>query len=934
MPFSIKLVLSVVLLSNVFYACGQEKNPPPDALGAKDAAAPETGRDAPDGSTARADAGVASLDGPSHVDGRWPGMTDGALVPADALVRDGAGDRAADTGTSDVVDAAAGKADVFVVDANLARDLAGPQPSICHGRRTNLTEDPMNCGACGNVCAAYCSEGVCADACQLPLKSAGSGVCADPRSDPRNCGGYSCNAAQACQDGGCVSVCKIGEALCGGACVVLSTDNKNCGSCGQVCPTGTGCAAGVCLPCKILFPALPVVDAPEGPTGVLTADLDGDGKLDLVATSGGGVGTFLGNGDGTFAAERRIAANVVGPMAAADVDGDGKIDVLAVSPEGDAIVALPGLGDGSFGPSRSTPVSVSVSGKPLLADFNADGRMDVAMIGAGASVNVLLGTTGFDWAPAKNHGLGSAVTLMDEGDLDGDGKLDLVVASASDGRIYALSGVGDGTIKAPQVLASMAGLSDLALGDLDNDGKAEIVLDVNGEVWVLRRSASGDYPKGSAGIAVPKAQGPLLLADVDSDDRLDVVVGSIPGGSDVHVLRSASYGRSLQSRQVTPVGQMDAMAVGDVNGDGRLDLVMANRSAKALGVFLGLGQGMFRASGMQGGDSVPDGWIVGDLDQDGLDDILGHKSGYKLLSIFSGMFGWGMEQTWDIPAEAGSVFGLADLNGDGKQDIVIGSSKAKNIFFLMSSADHYNRTLTNFDSMMNALVLGDWNGDGKLDFAAASQSASDVTVVPGQGGTSLGIATHYPVPSGPSQIFAVDLDGDGKKDLLVAGSGSVSYLASQGDGTFAAAKSISSVGGWIELGDFDENGIVDFAALGLRDGTGPAIGVFLGLGGGAFAPTAMVPYDSLAEVSQFSVGDVDGDGHLDMMLPGSSGNRITFWLGRGDGTFGQPTAPHPMSKNARLADLDHDGRADLIVYDRNGFDVLNAPRDCARRLSP
>ncbi len=927
MPSSIKLVLSAVLLSNAFYACGQEEESPRDALGTDDATAPEAGRASPDGSAAPADAGLAAIDGRTQADAPWPGMTDGSLVPADALARDASGDRAADTGTSDVLDAAAGKSDVIVVDANLARDLAGPQPSVCHGRRSNLTEDPMNCGACGNVCAAYCSEGVCADACQLPLKSAGSGVCADPRSDPRNCGGFSCNAAQVCQDGACVRMCELGEALCKGACVVLSTDNENCGSCGQVCPTGTGCASGVCLPCKILFPALPVVAPTEGSTGVLTADLDGDGKLDLI-TSGGGIGTFLGGGDGTFAAERRIAADVVEPMAAADVDGDGKVDVLAVSSGGDAIVVLPGLGDGSLGPARSTPVSAS--GKPLTADFDADGRMDVAIIGAGTLVNVLLGTTGFDWGPAKSYGLESAVTLMDKGDLDGDGKLDLVVAGTSDGRIYALHGEGDGTFKASQLLQTVAGLSALAVGDLNNDGKAEIVLDVNHEVWILRRSASGDYPKGSAGIAVSNAQGPLILADVDDDDRLDVVVGSIPRGSELYVLLSANYGRSLHSPQVTTVGEMDAMAVGDVNGDGRLDLVMANRSAKALGIYLGLGQGTFRALGMQGGDSVPAGWIVGDLDQDGLADILGHKTGYKLLSIFSGMFGWGLEQTWDIPAEAGSVFGMADLNGDGKPDIVIGSNKAKNLFFLMSSPEYYDRTLTNFDTMMDALVLGDWNGDGKIDFAAASRSASDVTVVLGRGGSSLGSATHYPVPSGPGQIFAVDMDGDSKKDLLVAGSGSVSYLASQGDGTFAAAKSLSSAGKWIEVGDFDENGIIDFAALGLRDGTSPAIGVFLGLGGGTFAPPAMVPYDSLAEVSQFSVGDVDGDGHLDMMLPGSSYNRITFWLGRGDGSFDQPATPYPTSRNARLADMDYDGRADLIVFDNNGFDVLNAPRDCAR----
>jgi hypothetical protein len=79
-----------------------------------------------------------------------------------------------------------------------------------------------------------------------------------------------------------------------------------------------------------------------------------------------------------------------------------------------------------------------------------------------------------------------------------------------------------------------------------------------------------------------------------------------------------------------------------------------------------------------------------------------------------------------------------------------------------------------------------------------------------------------------------------------------------------------------------------------------------------------------------TVGDVDGDGHLDMMLPGSSGNSITYWLGRGDGSFGQPTTPFAMPRSARLSDLDHDGRADLILFSQDGFSVLKSPNDCAR----
>ncbi len=924
---STKLVMSLVLLASVFCACGQEKKVQSDALVLADAAAPEAGGGAFDGSAVLADANLDAHAGPTQVDAPWTGMTDGSLVSADGLGRDTFGDRAADRGAGDAPDVGAGKVDAVVVDANLGRDLVGPRPSTCFGRRTNLTEDPMNCGACGNVCEATCSEGVCTEACQLPLKQIGSGVCADPRSDPRNCGGFGCNAAQVCQEGRCETMCELGKALCAGDCVILAMDNKNCGSCGHVCPAGTGCTSGGCLSCGLLFPALPALAAPEKPSSVVSADLDGDGKLDLV-TLGEGIATFLGKGDGTFAAERRLAADVVGQLAAADVDGDGKLDVLAASSARDAIVVLPGSGDGLFGPAHSTPVSAA--GKPLVADLNADGRVDVAVLGADNAVKILLGAAGFAFAPATSYGLDSPVTLLESGDLDGDGKADLVVAGVKDGRIHALFGVGDGTFKAPQLLQTVEGLSALAVGDLNNDGKADIVVDANNQVVVLQRPAN-HYPQGRAGISVPKAQGPLILADVDADDRLDVVVGSAPRGTDVHVLLSSSYGRVLGLPQTTTVGEMDAIALGDFDGDGRLDVARASRMSEGVRIFLGLGQGIFRGVGVEAGAALS-GLIVADLDQDGLDDILGHKTGYNLLSIFTGKYRWDSEQQWDIPADAGSVFAVADLNGDGRQDIAIGSNRAKNLCLVLSKADGSHTTgLYNFDTMMDALVLGDWNGDGKIDYAAASRAASDVTVVQGQGGNGYGDATHYPVPSGPGQIFAVDMDGDGKKDLLVAGSGSVSYLASKGDGTFATAKSISDAGIWAEVGDFDENGIVDVAVLGLReDVLSPAIGVLLGSGGGAFAAPKLYPYDDRAEVSDFSVGDVDGDGHLDLMLPGSRTNGITYWLGRGDGSFAQASAPGAPYTPARLADLDHDGRADLILFDQNGFSVLKAPRDCAR----
>lgn len=885
--------------------------------GAKDAVPP-------DASTAPHDAGIADTRPGSEANGPTtdvhPVSDGGAGDGPDAVV-------AADTAL--LGDATVAELDV-AADARETTPV-GPRPAVCGGKATNLSEDPSHCGDCATVCSFndYCSGGVCSDKCGASLLPV-SRACVDPLtsasvcSRPQSSWFETCDANQVCKGGVCVAVCDAGQTMCNGTCATLASDNRNCGTCGHACASGTSCMYGICMPCKSLLPYPPFIPA-KAPGQVAIVDLNGDRKPDLL-TSGSGLGVFLGNGDGSFGAERRFDSQG-GAATVLDFDGDGKLDL--VQPATAAVIVRPGLGDGTFGIERSYPVP-SV-GRLAVVDLNRDGFLDVVVAGGKKSVYVLLGTSDHQLSAATSITLEGNSDYLAVGDLDGDGFPDAAVADSQSAYVAILFGNGDGTFKATS-LTVRAGISDVAAGDLDDDGKAELVVVESGSVRVFYSTGPGLFLERGSGISV--ASGSLLLTDLNGDDRPDVVV---TGGSTVRVLPSEVYGRTFAAVRSIDVGDYKGLAVGDVNGDGRPDLVTADSSNGKISMLLGNGPGTFARPTLRKLSDYPSGLVFGEVDGDGKPDIVLRRTGMFLISVFGSRSGYGVEQTWTIPSSAGSVIGVADLDGDGVGDIVLGNSKEKSIVFLLSLKGFSTTTNYSYDGMMAALALADFNGDGKIDFASVNADTKDVTVVAGKGNANMGTSIHYAVPGAPTQIAAVDIDGDGKLDLVMpdAAGRAITILPGVGDGTFGTARSVSTGGAsWIEMGDFDGNGIVDVAALGATDSaTGKsAVAVLLGTGGGAFATSKTYPYDG--SPNSFSVGDIDGDGHVDLMFPNLNNDAMTFRLGRGDGTFAAPTAPYllPLTLGtARLQDLDRDGVADIVMLDSSyngGLGIIYGIKDC------
>ena len=325
-----------------------------------------------------------------------------------------------------------------------------------------------------------------------------------------------------------------------------------------------------------------------------------------------------------------------------------------------------------------------------------------------------------------------------------------------------------------------------------------------------------------------------------------------------------------------------SVAVGDFNGDGILDLAVANYEYSETGsvtVLLGNGDGTFSPTA-----SNP-------------------SAGEGAISIAVG-----------------------DFNGDGIPDLAIANFRSYTITILLGSGDgSFTATASSLGTgeYPSYVAIGDFNGDGIPDLAVANSGDSSVKIFLGKGdGTFKSISPVSKTGADPVSIGVGDFNGDGVLDLAVLSgnrnsqvSDTVTILLGYGDGTFRAAASSPEAGLYstsMAVADLNGDGILDLAIVNLR---GNSATVLLGNGDGTFSPTASSPSAGSAPIS-IAVGDFNGDGIPDLAVVNNDTDSVTILLGNGDGTF-SPTAYKPLTGDRpnfiATGDLTGSGISDLAV---------------------
>jgi hypothetical protein len=407
-------------------------------------------------------------------------------------------------------------------------------------------------------------------------------------------------------------------------------------------------------------------------------------------------------------------------------------------------------------------------------------------------------------------------------------------------------------------------------------GSAGFTLTVNGTGFasgaVVNWNGSG---RTTTIVSVSRLTASILPSDIANAGTASVtVVNPSPGGGTSNVVffevtapsSSIALGApSAFGAGISPV----AAAVGDFNGDGKLDLAVANQGSNNVSVLLGNGDGTFRAAVSYGTGQFPYSVAVG------------------------------------------------DFNRDGKLDLAVANFDSNSVSVLLGNGDGTFRAAVSYGtgSGPHSVAVGDFNRDGKLDLAVANQASNDVSVLLGNGDGTFQTAVSYWAGSEPQSVAVGDFNGDGKLDLTVADAASlnVSVLLGNGDGTFQAAVNYGAGSGpqLVVVGDFNGDGKLDLA---VANGVSNNVSVLLGNGDGTFH--AAVDYGTGSEPRSVAVGDFNGDGKLDLAVGNFSSNNVSVLLGNGDGTF-QAAANYGAGSPASVAvgDFNDDGRLDLAVAD-------------------
>jgi hypothetical protein len=341
---------------------------------------------------------------------------------------------------------------------------------------------------------------------------------------------------------------------------------------------------------------------------VAIADLNGDQRPDLLVVNSAEsiVSVFIGHGDGKFDAPVPYPSGGAFPnsVAAGDVNGDGVLDILVTNcaatgasscpgPLGGSVGVLLGNGDGTFQPAVTYETGGLAPWSVALGDLNGDKKLDLIVANRGdsnttlGSVGVLLGNGDGTFRSAKSYGQGELVSVA-VADFNNDGKLD-VVATILGGQVDVFLGKGDGTLNAPAFYPSGGQTTwAVAAADLNGDGNVDLAVtnacpvnqcSAQGVVGVLLGKGDGTfqpivpYPSGSSGAV------PLTIADLNGDGKPDIAVGNEgqPNLSFVSVLAGNGDGTFQPAVNFGSAGRnILSVAAGDLNGDGRTDLVAAN----------------------------------------------------------------------------------------------------------------------------------------------------------------------------------------------------------------------------------------------------------------------------------------------------------------------------------------------------------------------
>jgi hypothetical protein len=481
------------------------------------------------------------------------------------------------------------------------------------------------------------------------------------------------------------------------------------------------------------FFVMPVLHPPGLPHELAIADVTGDGKADIITAVSGSMEVFPGNGNLTFGSPI-LSTSEPFKFKAADFNGDGKLDLAMIMQQSsfgtDTLATSLGNGDGTFQAVRtqtgsSVLESLRISNDLDVSDFNGDGKNDLLTYNyASNDVSLFLNAGDGSLLPHQRYGIGNTPILGTAADFNRDGKIDIAAAI----------GLPPSGLQNAVVVLRNTGVQTTrpTMFDFDGDGKADISIfrPSVGEWWIYKSSNGGN-----AAFQFGNSSDKLAPGDFTGDGKTDIAIWR-PATGEWFILRSEDG-----SYYSFPFGTNgDIPAVGDFDADGKADAGVFRPSNSTWYIYKSSGGTTIQQFGQNG--DVP---VVSDYDGDGKADIAIYRPSVGEWWIYkssnSSVIAYQFGNSSDKPVQG-------DYTGDGKADVAIYRPATGEWFVLRSENQSYYSFP--FGTNGDKPTPGDYDGDGKFDAAVFRPSNRNWYLLRSTGGTliqSFGQNGDQPVPN-------------------------------------------------------------------------------------------------------------------------------------------------------------------------------------------
>ncbi len=417
----------------------------------------------------------------------------------------------------------------------------------------------------------------------------------------------------------------------------------------------------------------------------------------------------------------------------------------------------------------------------------------------------------------------------------------------------------------------------------------------------------------------------LAVVDVNADNIKDLVVANQGQAGTVGVLlglgNSSFLGLSTASNYEITVGTAPrAIAAGDWNGDGKIDLAVANYGDDNLSILTGTGTGLFSQSGTAAVGTRPRGMVQGDWNRDGKLDLAVANEGSDNLSILIGNGDGSFSATMPIVVgTAPRSIALGDWDLDGKVDLAVANSGSNDVTVLLGQGDGRFTAASTLPVRQTPIGIAsaDMDRDGDADLLVENAASGEISIMLGRTGSTFTSAVHWPVASNPVTLAVADLNHDEVPDVIVSDSATNRIIArlGQGDGTLAPDTPLplletDAVPYTLAVSDLDANGKVDLIIGNLRS---PQVSVFVG------PLLSLIPARASYAVGSWPTaiasGNLNDDGKPDLAIVNTEDDSVSLLMNQDGALF----TSAPILKAGRqpvavvMADVNADNRADIVV---------------------